>query len=263
LELTFATSINPEWRRPPPDLALSDWEIHFWRASLNLPPRRVRQLARRLSPDEEARAAAFCFDRDRQQFIVCRGLLRAIISRYLGVAGELIRFDYGAFGKPALANGSGEGSLRFNLSHSRGLALYAITRNREIGVDLEYIRPIANAEQIAARCFSAREQQTLRSLQPDQQPAAFFQYWTRTEAYVKATGAGLSLLLDSFDVSLAALPGGAPRIVSADTAAPSGWLFQTLTPHPGYVGGLAAQRPPGQSWIHESRHPMTQPRSGT
>jgi 4'-phosphopantetheinyl transferase len=163
-----------------------------------------------LSPDELDRAAKFHFLRDSQRFIAARGILRNILSRYIGQSPETIRFSYGPFGKPRLAPSCAADGLRFNLSHAGNIALYAVALNREIGVDLERIDPSFLEDRIEEKFFSRNEIVELRSLPVDARPRAFFNCWTRKEAYVKALGGGLQTSLQSFDVSLA--PGKAPDI---------------------------------------------------
>jgi len=216
------TLLDCVWSPAPADLVLSHDEIHLWRASLDQPASLVEQLGQTLSVDERAQAERYHFARDRQHFIVGRGLLRKILGAYLGMDPGRLQFLPGPYGKPALAS-SGY-APRFNLSHSDGLALYAFTREREIGVDLEYIRPIAEAEQIAESYFSAQANETLRNLPPGERYEQFFTYWTRMEAYLKARGDGLTGLSQERDESCH-----------------TSWSIQGFIPAPGYVAALAVQ----------------------
>lgn len=229
-----------EWSFPPADLALSSNDVHVWRVSLDQPASRVQHLAQILSADERTRAERFYFEHDRKHFIVGRGLLRTLLGRYLGIEPGQLQFCYGSRGKPALAETFGGGTC-FNLSHSQGLALYAFTCNRQIGIDLEYIRPMAGAEQIVERFFSAREHSMFCSLPQSQKQKAFFQCWTRKEAYIKAIGDGLAKSLDQIEVSLA--PGEPARLLSieGDPQAGDRWFFQELKPASGYVAALAVE----------------------
>ena len=233
------------WGPPPAELALSSADVHVWRAPLDQPASRILQLANVISADERARAERFYFERDRKHFIVGRGLLRTILGCYLGIESNRLEFWSGSHGKPALAETSARGTLRFNLSHSQGLVLYAVTRDREIGIDLERIRPIAEAEQIAERFFSARENALFRALPPSQKLEAFFNCWTRKEAYIKAIGDGLARPLDRFDVSL--VPGEPARLlrVEGDSREACRWCLQALTPAAGYAAALAVE---GRGW---------------
>jgi len=191
------------------------------------------------------RARRFHFQRDSERFIVTRGLLRCILGRYLGIEPGRLRFVYNSYGKPALATASDEGALCFNLSHSGGLALYAVARGRQVGIDLERIRAVPEIEQIAQRFFSSREYAAFRSLAAGLRQEAFYSCWTRKEAYIKARGQGLSLPLDQFDVSL--VPGEPARLldVRGDSQDGHHWLLRELEPGPGYVAALAVE---GHGW---------------
>jgi 4'-phosphopantetheinyl transferase len=207
----------------------------------------VQRLVETLAPDECLRAERFHFERDRRRFIVGRGVLRTILGRYLGLEPNHLQFCYGPRGKPALAGISTRPNawLCFNLAHSQNLALYAVTCERELGVDIECIHAIPDAEQIAARYFSAHENAGLRSLPANQKQEAFFNCWTRKEAYIKAIGDGLAQPLAEFDVALA--PGEPARLlrIKDNAQAAARWSIQALTPAPGYVAALAVK---GHDW---------------
>ena len=227
--------------RPSPGapLSLGADEVHVWHAALNQPAAAVRDLSRSLAPDETARAARFHFQRHRDDFVVARGVLRALLGRYLNVAPSGLRFSYTRYGKPYLPDEIRHDGLCFNVSHSHERALYAFTRGREIGVDVEYVRPEMATEQIAERFFSAGEVASLRSLPAGLQPRGFFNCWTRKEAYIKARGEGLSLPLDCFDVSL--LPGEPAALLATrdDPGEALRWSLHELPADEGYVAALA------------------------
>lgn len=238
-----------QWEEPPADLAISSDEIHVWRVSLDQPAACVQRLAQTLSTDERSKAERFRFERDRLHFIAGRGLLRTILGRYLGLEPGRLHFCYSAHGKPSLdqkgfQNPSGL-ALRFNLAHSQGLALYAVTRAQEIGVDLEYVRPIAEANQIAERFFSARERAVFRALPISQKQEAFFNCWTRKEAYLKVSGRGLDWPLDEIEVSLAPEEPARMLSIAGDLQKASRWFIQALTPAFGYVAAVAVE---GHGW---------------
>jgi 4'-phosphopantetheinyl transferase len=205
----------------------------------------VRSLWHTLTADECQRAERYIFAKDRAHFVVARGLLRVLLGRYLGQEPQHLRFTYGRHGKPALATETGGVALRFNVSHSHGLALYAITRGREVGVDIEHIRPEVAQEQVAERFFSPREVTVLRALPTPLQAPAFFACWTRKEAYIKATGAGLALPLDQFDVSLAPGEPAALLHTAWDPQEATRWALQDLAPAPGYRAAVAVA---GHDW---------------
>jgi 4'-phosphopantetheinyl transferase len=179
------------------------------------------------------------------RFIASRGLLRVILGRYLKTDPKRLRFCYTLHGKPELAEEAGDETVQFNLSRSQGLALYAFTRCRRIGVDLELISHHHGDERIPERFFSPREVCALRQLPADTQLEAFFNCWTRKEAYIKARGDGLSMPLDQFDVSLAPGEPAALLNTNGDPEETCRWSLQGLTPAPGYVGALAVE---GHDW---------------
>jgi 4'-phosphopantetheinyl transferase len=225
---------------PPARLALDSSGIDVWRADLEIRSSEFNRLQNTLSPDELDRAAQFHFAKDRQRFIAGRGILRDILARYLSRAPAEFHFSYTSHGKPNLDHHYNPDGLRFNLSHVGNLALYAIARNREVGIDIERIEPKFADDGIAEKFFSRNEVAKLRSLPASARSQAFFNCWTRKEAYVKARGAGLQIALDSFEVSLA--PGEEARFISEGEI---GWSLEALTLGPGYVAAIAAE---GHDW---------------
>jgi 4'-phosphopantetheinyl transferase len=233
------------WSSPPETLVVDRDEVHVWRAALDQSASQVQDFLHILAPDEQARAARFYFARDRQHFIVARGVLRSILGCYLNQVPESLAFCYSAHGKPALAEQSARDAIHFNVSHSNELALYAITRGRQVGIDIEHIRLDLAVAEIAGRFFSRREVAKLRTLPAEIQREAFFRCWTRKEAYIKALGEGLSLPLDQFDVWPASgEPDTAPG-AQRDPSEASGWSLQELMPAPGYAAAVAVG---GRDW---------------
>jgi 4'-phosphopantetheinyl transferase len=236
---------HSEWLPAPPDVQLSPYEIHVWSASLDVGRPRLQSLLRTLSQDEIEKAGRFRFAKDRDRFVVGRGLLRAILGRYLNERPEQLQFCYGPYGKPALVAQLERGGIHFNVSHSQDQVLYAIAPDRRVGIDLEYVRRIPEAGDIVERYFSSHERSVFRALAPDVQLGAFFRGWTCKEAFIKATGHGFRLAPDRFDVAIA--PGEPARLlnVSTDLAEVCRWSLYELLPAPGYIGALAAE---GQDW---------------
>ena len=232
-------SVVTLWNSPPPNLTLELGEIHVWRVSLAQTASCLQSLQQTLSTDEQTKAERFHFPKDRSQFIVSRGALRAILSRYLTINPSLLRFDYNPYGKPFVTSAQGGNTLRFNLSHSRGMALIAITKNREIGVDIEGINPNFSCLEIAERFFSPLENSVLRSLPEHLQPTAFFTCWTRKEAYIKAVGKGLSIPLNGFDVTLAPGEPAALLNVEQNPEEASRWSLIELIPSSDMVAAVA------------------------
>jgi 4'-phosphopantetheinyl transferase len=236
---------DPPWQPAPAALAPIPEEVHVWRVWLDRPAASVDSLAATLAADERERADRFLHADLRRRFVVGRGALRSILSRYLGRPPAAIRFEYGRQGKPALADDRGLSPLGFNLSHSHELALCAVALGREVGVDVERERTVANLSQIAERFFSRSERLALHALPPTDQTRAFFTCWTRKEAYIKARGEGLRIPLDAFDVTL--LPDEPAHLLATrhDPGDVHRWSLRELEPGPGYVGALAVE---GESW---------------
>ena len=220
--------------------SLKQNEIHVWRAYLDREHAACRTWQDELAPDELTRAARFVFARDRNRFIARRAILRAIIGRYVQRSPAELGFVYDPLGKPKLRLSHSDIPIRFNLSHSQGLAVYALAYDREIGVDIEAIRTHNSGEDVAAAFFSPKELAEFRSLGPDQRQEAFFLCWTRKEAYVKAVGGGLTIPLNSFTVSLT--PGMPDRLESVDA---NRWVLRSFQPGDGYAGAIVAE---GNDW---------------
>ena len=242
------------WHPPPDSLALSHQQVHLWHVDLEtfIEHQQHVHLYPLLSDDEQQRANRFYFERDRHRFIVGRGLLRTILSHYLTLAPNQIQFDYGPQGKPQLhSQSTGQNSdvpaLTFNLSHSQGLALYAMTCDRPIGVDLEQIRSI-DALELAQRFFAPSEYEAIAALSPDQQERIFFEFWTCKEAYLKAIGKGLGGL-NQVEIAF-----GEDRAVTlVGQSNPSHpyhhWSLQQLIPTSDYVAALAVMGPAQLSYF--------------
>jgi 4'-phosphopantetheinyl transferase len=209
-------------------------------ASLDVGGAELGALAALLAPDETQRAARFVFERDRCRYTVARARLRQLLGERLGVSPESVQLAYAPAGKPALAPRY-ERDLRFNLSHCGGVAAYAFAEGREVGVDVEEVRVLPDADDVAKRFFSRRERSAYLRLPRRERPQGFFNCWTRKEAFIKALGSGLSYPLDGFDVSLA--PGRPARIlrIGRVPASRCGWTLHSFLPGPGLVGAVALQ----------------------
>ena len=231
--------------RPPHNLMLPSNEVHIWYAVLDQPVSQFYGFIQTLSTDERIRAKRFYFERDRKRFIAGRGILRTLLGLYLDAEPNCIQFCYGKNGKPSLADASAPGRIQFNLSHSEGLAVYAFTRDREIGVDIEHIHNIPEMEQIAEQFFSARENAVFRALPPSKKKEGFFNCWTRKEAFIKAIGGGLSIPLNKVDVALA--PGKPARLlrIEGDSQAASRWTIQELQTPSGFAAAFTVE---GRNW---------------
>jgi 4'-phosphopantetheinyl transferase len=234
-----------EWKQPH----LCSWtlemeQVHVFCAYLNISVEQENYLLQLISKDEKIRANKYYFDRDRKHFIACRGLLRLMISRYLQIEPTQVQFSYGRYGKPELAKEVSERSLRFNLSHSHGLAIYAIAQERSVGIDLEYLRPMPDAEKLANRFFCTGEFEAIASLPQERKKDAFFHIWTFKEAYLKANGEGL-IGLESVEVSLNYQHSNALLNIKNNSQISAGWSCIKLLPALGYVGALVVE---GHGW---------------
>src|SRR5215203_1604983 len=226
------------WLNSPDNLILSDDEAHVWRADLNLNESFQSSFLKLLSPDEKNRAKKFRFAKDSQNFIIARGILRLLIGKYLEINPAEISFQYSESGKPSIINNN---SLQFNISHSRDIALFAFTKNFNIGVDVEFVNSNIEAKEIAANFFSTNEIKNLLALPEQQQTLGFFYCWTRKEAFIKAVGEGLSFPLDKFEVSLE--PNKPAKLLATNRQPEdiSKWSIFSLSPEANFVGSLVSE----------------------
>lgn len=216
--------------------------VHVWAVRILSDGGCIDVLYETLSRDEQQRAHSFRFAEHKNDYVVARGLLRAILARYVGTPAPAIRFRYGPQGKPYL-EGLENCGLQFNLSHSEHCAVYAVALDCEIGVDVERMKKFPDMDAVARRFFSQAEVADLRQVSSELYIEAFYNCWTRKEAYIKAVGSGLSLPLDKFRVSLQ--PGQPAALLSlqSDTDSVSRWSIQDLRLWNGSVGALAAPSP--------------------
>lgn len=202
--------------------------VEVWETRLDVTDATLGGLALILSPDERIRAEDFHDLRSRRQYVVSRAMLRQILAKYTGGSHGEIRFTTIGDGKPALA-GPNELQLQFNMSHSGDLALFAIASRRDAGIDVEQIRSIPKALELARRFFSAEEAKTLSMLEETERDRAFLSLWVKREAHAKALGVSIWRSL-----------------ASKDEASGCGeWSTQIVSCGPGYVGAVAAR---GTQW---------------
>lgn len=245
------TQLGQNWLSPAAiPLFCREDEVHVWRIDLLLSPACLERLQPLLSADERTRAGKFRFQPDRDRFTATRGCLRLLLGHYLGVSPEAVQFCYGPQGKPALQFPSAA-ALSFNVSHSRDWALIAIGQGQPVGIDLEHIQPDFAWQAVGGLVLSPREQAILSALPPDVQSAVFFKVWTGKEAYVKATGEGLSSPFNQIEVwelnqlkawdDLAATAVRLPGSEGLSGSQP--WCWYLLHPLPNYVATLATTGP--------------------
>ena len=229
------------WEAAPSRPLLADDEVHVWCASLEQERGSAQALYAHLDEDERAKADRFRFDKDRRHYVAARGVLRDLLGRYLCVPPARITFVYNRYGKPSLGEEFAAGGLRFNVSHSGGVGLFAFTRGREVGVDIESLREDFASREIAQNFFSRREVSALCLVPHEHYTRAFFNCWTRKEAFIKALAEGLSHPLDSFTVSLA--PGEPARLLDSDrdSRAAQRWSLFELDTLQGFAAALAVE----------------------
>ncbi|MBA4136615.1 MAG: hypothetical protein C0518_04790 [Opitutus sp.] len=219
------------WGLPANGTELPPNEVHIALTLVDRPAESLEELSELLSDDERAQVKRFRFPSDQRRFTVCRGMLRLWLAHYIGAAPEELRFAYGPNGKPAVTGTGSE--YHFNLSHSGGLAAFAITRVGEVGVDLEQVHELPGWEQISVLCFAPEERALLGAHSPGERQRQFFRLWTRHEAWLKAWGVGL---------------GGEHRLPDGDDAwarpGAAGWM-ETIEPAPGYLATVAVLAPDG------------------
>jgi 4'-phosphopantetheinyl transferase len=226
-------------------LKLPEDEVHVWRADLEAIRGAEPRWREILSSEELKRAARFHFVADRQRFIAARALLRTILAAYLSRDPKDLSFVYSQKQKPSLGEKHASSGIAFNISHSGGVALLAFARKREIGVDVEQVRTDVEVETIAGRFFSTHEQQQLAAVPQEKKCESFFRCWTRKEAYIKATGDGLSLPLHQFDVSVLSETGDALLATRPNSSEAAEWSLREVPAGLGYVAALCVR---GREW---------------
>jgi 4'-phosphopantetheinyl transferase len=224
-------------------MRLQTGQVHLWHMDLNSPHQKLEHFKDLLSKKELQRADRFIVERNRNHFLKGRGALRLILSQYTQIDADQLIFEYGSKNKPALAESHGDQRVSFNLSHSHDLALIAVAQSpRRIGVDVEKIRDLNRRKNIIERYFSKSEQEEYNTLPDSQQLLAFFNLWSRKEAFVKAWGESIgSMKMDQLDVSFA--PGAPARIraVPDRFKAAKNWLMEDITVGPEYSCCLVAE----------------------
>ena len=229
---------EPQWPKGIPGALILPDQIHVWSTFLDIGEPQRMYLENLLSTDEIARAERFRFERDRKRFIVARGRLRQILGHYLDKPPGKIRFSYTAYGKPTLP---GQDPLHFNLSHSGAFALYAVTLERNIGIDIERINSEAAAGEVVRNFFSPGEIKSFQKAPLPQRIELFFKYWTRKEAQLKATGKGLSFALEKFDISGINGADWSRLTWPGDQNQQSNWYLQDLFPSSGYAAAVVVE----------------------
>lgn len=246
------------WENVPAKQELSERATHVWRVDTNLHMIDAARHWEVLSPDERTRARRFHRTEHQTRYAVARGILRELTGRYLHREPESLNFVYGAQGKPALPLEYNNMDLRFNVSHCENVVLFAFALGREVGVDVERIRPNVDALSIASRWFSTREASTLRALPASALQVAFIKTWARKESYLKANGVGLTGSMCAFDTPTCAED--IRGVIANVAAAPheTTWSFEDLPVGPGWVAAIVCE---GEDWCPVLRHWTGMPNS--
>lgn len=222
----------------------SNDQADVWCVALNPDIVEVGPAFQVLTTDEKERANRFRSSTHRCEYVLSRGILREILGRYLNIPPAKIRFEYNLFGKPKLKDDCGGTVLSFNLSHSAGMAVYAVSRCK-VGIDIEFVREEIECEQIAQRFFSPDEVHRLHLIPAKEMAQTFYACWTRKEAFIKAHGEGLSLDLRSFTVIDSGDP--RPRLhLGRDRRELAHWSLIDLDVPAGYIASLAIESDAGQ-----------------
>jgi 4'-phosphopantetheinyl transferase len=247
-----------DWRLAPTCPPLRTDAVHVWRIDISQsvdagPYRAV------LAPDEQAKARRFRLPELEAAYVVAHGAMRSIIAAYERVHPDALRFGTTESGKPTLLSSTTSGRLEFSLSHSGDLALLAVTRDRAVGIDIEQWNADLDHFHVAERCFSPAELHALRSLAGNRERVVegFYSAWSRKEAYLKATGQGVSHGLDHFDVSLGSSEPAALIADRLDSSAPSRWKMFALTAGARYSAALAVAAPVGKVELFDAPGPET------
>ena len=226
----------------PYGIKLQAQDVHIWTMTLEQPEAVIKELQCHLSAEEVLRAERFYFERDRERFIVGRGFLRQILSSYLSVAPKSLVFGYEKQGKPYLELSHGAPSLSFNLSHSNEKALCVVSLQRQVGVDIEYVRPVSDLEKISRRFFTAQEHAVILDRPQSEQPESFFLHWTAKEACMKALGTGMHIPLSDVELTQSPAEGGWKETVTIrNKDYPSQWNITRISISAEYIAALATR----------------------
>jgi 4'-phosphopantetheinyl transferase len=250
---------NILWPSPSSDLPLDLQATHVWAVSLQVSPEVLSRFGNLLDSSEQNRAARFHFEHDRNRYIAGRGALREILAHHLDEPPADIQFGSTPRGKPFLTGHFAQSGVHFNLAHCEDLAVVAVSRQPYVGIDLERIRPVDGALEMAPFFCSARERAEFQSVPLLEREIAFFRLWTRKEALLKATGQGIGEALEQVEVTFQ--PNQPPRLLQMpeDLARVSTeWCLRELTPAPGFMAALAQPRPAAslRCWNATERQPL-------
>lgn len=229
--------MNVIWKHPPQDLNINSQEVHIWKSNLEQSSINLENSFNILNEAEKNKAKRFHFEKHQKRYIIARSSLKRILSLYLAINPQEIEFHYNDYGKPHLLEKINRINLQFNISHSENIAIYGINCRNLIGVDVEYIRPISDAENLAKRFFSQKEYEYIGKLPSEEKNREFFKFWTAKEAYLKAIGKGISGGLEKVEISTE----DPVKFITLPDCHNINYNLSYLTPHQNYLGAIAIQ----------------------
>jgi len=240
------STLDPALFFCPGTSRLAAKSVHVWSFVLATSPACREQCAVTLSAAEQARAARFVDARNRNDFIVAHGALRQLLARYTGLPARTLAFALGANGKPTLNSPAGDRApLSFNMTHSHGRALIAVSDGREVGIDLEQVNLQVKALAIARRYFAAAEYAAIQTAAPFLQPRTFFHYWVAKEAVLKGEGIGLKFPIDGFEIEFDAEHRTGQIRIPQDSRLAEDWRVHMLHVTGDWIAALAVR---GDDW---------------
>lgn len=215
---------------------IRDKAVHVWAIDLVGLAEKYQLLYSFLSSDERSRASSFLVESAHRQYVLTRGALRSILSLYVARAPEMVTIEYGDHGKPYYPHRLNNLDLQFNISHSADMALCAMSRGAQVGIDIEKISSKESLSDLSNMIFTREERRVMAYLKQDWLES-FFECWTYKEAYVKAVGRGLSLDPKDFDVSDVFISQGGTLVDREDRS----WCFVRLPIRDDYRASLVVE----------------------
>lgn len=234
--------MNTLWKDGYRNPILGKNEVHIWRSNLTLNLCLVHHHWQLLAQDEKKHANQFYFEKDKIRYIVSRGILRKIISEYIKYPPEVIQFEYANYGKPYLNTAQNSIKLYFNLGHSHNSIVYVITKNFDIGVDIEMYQNNFDLKEVAKFCFSRNENKKLHALPKEEQYDYFYKIWTLKEAFTKALGVGLSYNLKKVNIELINQE-NYTLILNNCLKEESNWMLQMFSTYTNYYAAFVTKQP--------------------
>jgi len=237
----YAQAPLDEFTYAPEDLSK---EIHLWVLNLKQPYYTFQNLKKLLNEEEKFKLNRYIFNSDKKRYVVSHGFLKKIIGKYLDINPNDVSFRISSLGKPRLDETLKPINFEFSMAHSHELAIYALTKGRRVGVDIEYIHRKIDHMKIASKFFTKKERGILKTLPEHQRKKAFYNCWTRKEAFIKTFD---EKLLDFQEFEVTIIPGEAPQIINIEgyPMESTHWYMISFSPAESYVGALVGE---GRNW---------------